>query len=169
MPSYKKSNELSGQWNFWNHLSSFAVGEKIKKKSLIAPTDQNLYNRISTESYFLSHLTSLNATCRSPERETSSECSVTQSCSILCDPMDCSPPSSFVHGIFQARILEWVATSSSRGSSWSRDQTQISHFQHSISESSGTQKVLTNNKSFRRSASIFIFASLFLFTVSVNC
>ena len=117
VPSYKKSNELSGQWNFWNHLSSFAVVEKIKKKSLIAPTDQNLYNRISMESYFLSHLTSLNATCRSPERETSSGCSVTQSCPSLCDPMDCSPLGSFVHGIFQARILEWVATSSSRGSS----------------------------------------------------
>ena len=35
----------------------------------------------------------------------------------LCDPVDCSPPGSSVHGIFQARILEWVAISSSRGSS----------------------------------------------------
>ena len=34
---------------------------------------------------------------------------VTQSCQILCDPMDCSPPSSSVHGILQAIILEWVA------------------------------------------------------------
>ena len=33
-----------------------------------------------------------------------------QSCPILCDPMDCNPPGSSVHGIFQARILEWVAT-----------------------------------------------------------
>ena len=40
-----------------------------------------------------------------------------QPCLTLCDPMDCSPPSSSVHGIFQARILEWVAISSSRGSS----------------------------------------------------
>ena len=37
--------------------------------------------------------------------------------SILCDPMDCSPLGSSVHGIFQARILEWVAISSSRESS----------------------------------------------------
>ena len=36
-------------------------------------------------------------------------CSVTQSYSTLCDPMDCSPPGSSVLGIFQARILEWVA------------------------------------------------------------
>ena len=40
--------------------------------------------------------------------------------------MDCSPPGSSVHGIFQARILEWVAISSSRGSSWSRDQSWVS-------------------------------------------
>ena len=41
-----------------------------------------------------------------------------------CDPMDCSPPGSSVHGIIQARILEWVAISSSRGSSQPKDQTQ---------------------------------------------
>ena len=40
-----------------------------------------------------------------------------QSCLTLCDPMDCSPPESSVHGISQARILEWVAISFSRGSS----------------------------------------------------
>ena len=44
-------------------------------------------------------------------------CSVAQLCPSTCDPMDCSPPSSSVHGIFQARILEWVAISYSRGSS----------------------------------------------------
>ena len=51
---------------------------------------------------------------------------VTQSCLTLCNPMDCSPPGSSVHGILQARILEWVAMSFSRGSSWPRDQTQVS-------------------------------------------
>ena len=40
--------------------------------------------------------------------------------------MDCSPPGSSVHGILQARLLEWVAISSSRGSSQPRDQTQAS-------------------------------------------
>ena len=44
-------------------------------------------------------------------------CLVTQSCPTLCDPMDCSPPGSSVHGTSQAGILEWVAISSSRGSS----------------------------------------------------
>ena len=46
------------------------------------------------------------------------ECLVTKSSLTLCDPMDRSPPGSSVHRIFQARILEWVAISSSRGSSW---------------------------------------------------
>ena len=44
-----------------------------------------------------------------------------QSCPTLCDPMDCSPPGSFVHEILQARILEWISIPFSRGSSWSRD------------------------------------------------
>ena len=44
-----------------------------------------------------------------------------------CSPIDCSPPGSSVHGILQARILEWVAMSFSRGSSWPRDWTQVSH------------------------------------------
>ena len=53
-------------------------------------------------------------------------CSVTQSCPTLCDPMDCSPPGSSVHGILPARILEWVAMPFSRASSQPRDQTQVS-------------------------------------------
>ena len=44
----------------------------------------------------------------------------------LCSPIDCGPPGSSVHGILQARILEWVATSSSRGFSWPRGQTRVS-------------------------------------------
>ena len=51
---------------------------------------------------------------------------VAQSCLTLCNPMDCSLPGSSVHGIFQARILEWVAIPFSRGSSHLRDQTRVS-------------------------------------------
>ena len=50
-------------------------------------------------------------------------CFVTKSHLTLCDPMDCSLPGSFLHGISQKRILEWVAISFSRGSSRPRDQT----------------------------------------------
>ena len=49
-----------------------------------------------------------------------------QSCPTLCDPMDCSPPGSSLHGILQARTLEWVAIPFSRESSWTRDPTQVS-------------------------------------------
>ena len=51
---------------------------------------------------------------------------VTQLCLTVCDPMDYSPPGFSVHGILQARILEWVAIPFSRGSSLCRDQTQVS-------------------------------------------
>ena len=53
-------------------------------------------------------------------------CLATKLCATLCDPMDYSLPGSSVHGSLQARILEWVAISFSRGSSWSRDQTRVS-------------------------------------------
>ena len=49
---------------------------------------------------------------------------------LFCDPMDCGWPDSFVHGISQARILEWIAISSFRGPSWPRDQTCISYICH---------------------------------------
>ena len=53
-------------------------------------------------------------------------CAQSLSCLTLCDPMDCSLPGSSVHGTLQARILEWVAISSSKGSSWPKDWTHIS-------------------------------------------
>ena len=55
-----------------------------------------------------------------------SESEVAQLCPTLCDRMVCSLPGSSVHGIFQAKILEWVAISFSRGSSWPSDRTRVS-------------------------------------------
>ena len=57
-------------------------------------------------------------------------CLVTLSCLTLCDPMDCGQPQrpgSSVHGVLQARILEWAAMPSSKRSSQPRDWTQVSH------------------------------------------
>ena len=54
-------------------------------------------------------------------------CEVSQLLLTLCDLMDCSLPGFSIHGIFQARILEWVAMSFSRGSSCPRDRTWVSH------------------------------------------
>ena len=51
------------------------------------------------------------------------------SCVQLCDTMDCSPPGSSIHGIFQASILEWVAVSFSRGSFQPWDRTQVSRIE----------------------------------------
>ena len=53
---------------------------------------------------------------------------VAQSCPTLSDPMDCSPPGSFVHGIFQARVLEWVAIA------FSNEMSTIFVFINSIAE-----------------------------------
>ena len=53
-------------------------------------------------------------------------CLVAQSCPTLCNPMDCSLPGSSIHGILQARILEWVAMNSSRRSFQPKGQTQVS-------------------------------------------
>ena len=52
---------------------------------------------------------------------------VIQSCPTLCDPLDCSLSSSSIHGIFHARVLEWVAISFSRGSPRPMDGTWVSH------------------------------------------
>ena len=53
-------------------------------------------------------------------------CLVTKLCPILCNPMDCSLPGSSVHGVSQARILEWVVMPSSTGSSQPRDRAHVS-------------------------------------------
>ena len=53
-------------------------------------------------------------------------CLVTQLCLTLCNPTDCSSPRSSVHGMLQARILEWITISFSRESSWPRDETRVS-------------------------------------------
>ena len=59
-----------------------------------------------------------------PCESESVSCSV---CLTLCDVIDCSLPGSSVYEIFQARILDWVANPFSRGSSWLRDRTWVSH------------------------------------------
>ena len=63
-----------------------------------------------------------------PPGESEVKMLMTQLCPTLCDPMDCSPPGCSVHGILQARILEWVAMPSLRGPSWPRNWTWVSCF-----------------------------------------
>ena len=79
----------------------------------------------------------------------------TQSCPIFWDLVDCSPPGSSLHRISKARILEWVAISSSRGSSRPRDQTSISCigkwilYHWATREAQKHTQGLYNNKSFK--------------------
>ena len=77
----------------------------------------NTFSDVRLEMLFLTEL----PICHESESE------VAQSCLTLYDPMDCSLPGSSLHGILQARVLEWGAISFSRGSSRSRDRTQVSH------------------------------------------
>ena len=64
---------------------------------------------------------------REKTAEEKKESEVTQSCPTLCHPMDCSLPGTSIHGILQARLLEWVAIAFSRGSSQPRDGTRVSY------------------------------------------
>ena len=76
---------------------------------------------------------------------------VTQSCPTLCNPMDCSLPGTSIHGIFQARVLEGIATSFFRGPSRSRDRTQVSCIADSLlSEPMGWPTVYNCLQFFRR-------------------
>ena len=71
---------------------------------------------------------------------------VAQPCLTICDPMDCSLPGSSVHGIFQARVLEWIAISFSSGSSRPRDRTQVSHIVDRCFTVWATREVLYESK-----------------------
>ena len=72
---------------------------------------------------------------------------VAPSCPTLCDPMDYSLPGSSIHGIFQARVLEWVAISFSRGSAWPSNRTWVSALQADalLSESPGKPNICKYN------------------------
>ena len=103
---------------------------------------------------------------------------VAQSCPTLCDPMDYSPPGFSVHQIFQARILEWVAISFSRGSSQPRDWTQVSHIagrcfnplsHQGMSLHSGDSTVLTRIYPLGNLGYISLWASVSLVAQRVKC
>ena len=94
-------------------------------------------------------------------------CLVTKSCWTLFDPMDCSLPCSAVLGISQARILEWVAISFFRASSWPRDQTYISGIGRLILYHWATREVCLHVGNWYKAwGSSFYFSSLILFILS---
>ena len=89
-----------------------------------------------------------------------SKSEVAQSCLTLCDPMDCSLPGSSIHGIFQARVLEWVAISFSRGSSWPRDRIPVSRVISRCFTVWATREVLVQGRKRKNYCSIAMSSNL---------
>ena len=101
-----------------NFSSHYSFKYKFKCKYLWG----NSFEKESVwETYIYTHTHTHTHRCVKWKKESE----ITQLCPILCEDMDCSLPGSTVHGIFQARILEWVAISFSRRSSWPRHWTQV--------------------------------------------
>ena len=112
----RASRSLHRSWEFWNwqHSSAPVYVQVLSVKASLPPPGNPSEIRVLYQALLFSSF----PIC--------SYCSVAQSCPALCDPMDCSPPGSSVHGILRARILESVAAPSSRGSSRPRDRTWVS-------------------------------------------
>ena len=112
------------QGRVWSDISEFST-MGILSWILLCHRDLSCASR-KLSSIF--GLRSLDASSSSPvvKNKNVSYCMHVNSSPTLCDPMDCSPSGSSVHGILQTRILEWVAISYPRGSSWPRDWTHVS-------------------------------------------
>ena len=107
----------------WGHKES-EMTEWLNWTELKKRWDYQSHDKITTKYTEKEKFASLHQSKNINESESESE--VVQSCPTLCNPMDCSLPGSSVSGILQARILEWVAMSSSKGSSWPRIQAYVS-------------------------------------------
>ena len=112
-----------GWWHWKNNRGNITFLWFIQKKSVKGNkerrgqgTDGVSSKQIARWRHKFSHI-SLNYCCC---------CSVAKSCSALCSPMGYRMPGPSVHGVFQARTLEWIAISFSRGSSWTKDWTHVS-------------------------------------------
>ena len=124
------SLELTGLFGFkvqrgslllWTSSEILSLGFTLRSKPHIWITT---FGSVWCQSYFMmcTCTRACHSNFRSPQGSSACVCAkLLQSCPTLCDPVDCSPPGSSVRGIFQARILEWVALPSSRGSSWPKD------------------------------------------------
>ena len=86
-----------------------SVTSNDKRPSWQCPTTESTENQICYDQHF--YLKEVNLLTQLTLRR---ESEVAQSCPTLCDPVGCSPPGSSIRGIFQARVLEWVAISFSR-------------------------------------------------------
>ena len=104
-------------------LPNDSLFSKVSDKYIFTWSDSKHWKQPS-RSRIIFFSSSLTSSC--PDVYLFNPCSVAKLCLTLCDPMDCSLPGSSDHGIFQAKVLEWVAISSSRGPSQPRDRTCVS-------------------------------------------
>ena len=108
------------------------MGKKAKMKKRMMTTcrsSQNVFWRVTDEQpapHVCSSCLALHPKTLFSKLLLSCYCLVAPSCPTLCDPVDSSPPGSSVHGVLQARILEWVTITFSRGSFYPRDRTWVS-------------------------------------------
>ena len=110
-PWYSTGNSVNITW--WQLCSILCKWEKNLKKNRYV----YMYSWVTLQHTWNDHI--INQLWASAKSR--------QSCLTLCDPVDHSLPGSSVHGILQARILEWIAMPSSRRSSWPRDWTHFSY------------------------------------------
>ena len=107
--------------------NSMEVPQKIKHRTIIRSSNPTLciYSKGWKTEYWRDTCTHMFTEALFAVAKKSVQCCVRsrQACPTLCDPVNSSLPASPVHGILQARILEWVAMPSSRGSSWPRNWT----------------------------------------------
>ena len=122
----KRKSTLNIHWKNWCWSWSYDTcghlmwkADPLEKTLMLEKTE----SRIRRGQQWISWLGDI---IDSEDIERKRESEVAQSCLPLCNPMDCSLPGSSIHGIFQARILEWFAISFSRGSSQPGDRTQVS-------------------------------------------
>ena len=108
-------------------LDTFAMSERSEARGCEWGAARRALKTFIEHLLFAEHCTksSMFIISRNPHNS-SVRCVCVQLCLTLCNPRDCNPQGSSVHGIFQTRILEWVAISYSRGSSWPRNQTWVS-------------------------------------------
>ena len=117
----------------WKELRKLLFWHFLSSSKYFVFAKANVWNSKAKSWSICSLHSAVSTFCRDNGREVwsigtcmrRSESEVAQSCPTLLDPVDCSLPGSSIHGIFQARILEWIAISFSRGSSWPRDRTQV--------------------------------------------
>ena len=138
MPSNINLCFLSPKLQFYSSLNLTLVSSSVPKKKQLPPQPQNVHRGIHYRHAWLPKCYESCLFSKTTWRECQSkktvkkhikkniESEVAQSCPYLCDSMDCSLAGSTVHGIFQARILQWVAISFSRRSSQPRDWTRVS-------------------------------------------